>query len=46
MDIRDTGCESGNWLDGAHACVHWRGFIFVQLKVCVVLPVSESVLLF
>lgn len=46
MDVRDTGCENGNWIDWVHAYVQCRAFIFVQLNMYVVLPVSESVRLF
>lgn len=46
MDIRDTGCENGNCIDWVHACVQFRAFMFVQLSMYVVLPVSESVWLF
>lgn len=46
MDVRDTGCENGNRIDWVHAYVQFRAFIFVQLNMYVVLPVSECVWLF
>jgi hypothetical protein len=43
MDVRDTGCENGNWIDWVHAYVLFRAFIFVRLDMYVMLPMSESV---
>jgi hypothetical protein len=38
MDLRETGCEDGRWMEIAHDCVQWRSLVLAVLSIRVLQP--------
>jgi hypothetical protein len=38
MDLRETGCEEGRWMELAQDLVQWRALVLALLNLQVLLP--------
>jgi hypothetical protein len=43
MDLRETGCEDGRWMEPAEDRVKWRAFVLAVLNLRVLQPESQLV---
>jgi hypothetical protein len=43
MDLRETGCEDGRWMELAQDRVHWRALVLAVLNLGVLLPDSQLI---
>jgi hypothetical protein len=40
MELRETGCEDGRWIELAQDCVEWWAMVLAVFNLSVLLPVS------
>jgi hypothetical protein len=43
MDLRETGCEDGRWMELSQDCVQWRALVLAVLDLRVLLPESQLI---
>jgi uncharacterized integral membrane protein len=43
MDLRETGCEDGRWMELAQNRVQWRALVLAVLNLRVLLPESQLI---